>query len=413
MAIDFNKPYGLLDFKPNSTGSLGINISPINEQKKLEDEQRKKEEQRLKLQNLADTFYMIGANQSGDTQRMAFHSNRLAQRKAEQEARQLKAQQDMEIRNYFGDNENLATIAKIAGVPTAINMQQAQKAQQQEIAKQNEQAEINALQERRKINAYIDAGYTEGQAFAIVVGGAKPEDVINVGIDEESEEENRKIKSLINAGYTKQEAEAIAIGGVSSSDLQKLKTTDVSKPLESLDAEIEKEYEQSEGLQLIDQAFGLKDTIDNAANKLLGPVLFTPAKETNAAVNSKSILNENLRERFVNQYSGRPSVYLNQRIDALLPMGNYISEFDAMQKYQEIKRVLDQGRRELQANINSGIFTGKDLLTLQNEYKSTSFLIRDLETVIGNLDKSKVNLDTKGLTSDGTYNFVFEKDSGF
>jgi len=187
----------------------------------------------------------------------------------------------------------------------------------------------------------------------------------------------------------------------------------VSKPLESLDEEIEKEYQQSEGLQLIGQAFGLKDTIDNAANKVLGPVLGTPAKETNAAINSKGILNENLRERFVNQYSGRPSVYLNQRIDALLPMGTYTSEFDAMQKYQEIKRVLDQGRRELQANISSGIFTGTDLLTLQNEYKSTSFLIRDLDTVIGNLYKSKVNLNTKGLTSDGSYSYIFEKDSGF
>jgi len=425
MAIfDFNKPGGLLNINPNDTGSLGINISPINEQKKLEEEQIARAEQSMKLKNFADTLRMVNANQSGNYQQSMMFSNRLAQRKAEQEARQLKAQkeleartlkeqQDMEIRNYFGDNENLATIAKIAGVPTAINMQQRQIAQQQEIAEQNEQAEINALQERRKIDAYTNAGYTEGQAFAIVVGGAKPEDVINVGIDEDAEEENRQIESLTNVGYTKQEAEAIVVGDVNPSDLQKLKITDVSKPLESLDEEIEKEYKQSEGLQLIGQAFGLKDTIDNAANKVLGPVFGTPAKETNAAINSKGILNENLRERFVNQYSGRPSVYLNQRIDALLPMGTYTSEFDAMQKYQEIKRVLDQGRRELQANISSGIFTGTDLLTLQNEYKSTSFLIRDLDTVIGNLDKSKVNLNTKGLTSDGTYNFVFEKDSGF
>jgi hypothetical protein len=112
--FNFNKSL-LSDLNPNSTGSLGINISPINEQKKLEDEQRKKEEQRLKLQNLADTFYMIGANQSGDTQRMAFHSNRLAQRKAEQEARQLKAQQDMQRRNYFGGNQDLLQFAEIMG----------------------------------------------------------------------------------------------------------------------------------------------------------------------------------------------------------------------------------------------------------------------------------------------------------
>ena len=124
--FNFNNPGGLLNINPNDTGSLGINISPINEQKKLEDERRKKEEQRLKLQNLADTFNMIGANQSGDTQRMAFHSNRLAQRKAEQEARQLKAQkeleartlkeqQDMRRRDYFGGNQNLLQFAEIMG----------------------------------------------------------------------------------------------------------------------------------------------------------------------------------------------------------------------------------------------------------------------------------------------------------
>lgn len=418
MAIfDFNKPGGLLNINPNDTGSLGINISPINEQKKLEEEQRARAEKSMKLKNFADTLRMVNANQSGNYQQSMMFSNRLAQRKAEQEARQKEAQEAMKMQNYFGNNKNLAELAEIFGGKVALNVQQTQIAQQQErerqIAEQNEQAEINALQERRKINAYTNAGYTEGQAFAIVVGGAKPEDVINVGIDEDAEEENRQIESLTNVGYTKQEAEAIVVGDVNPSDLQKLKITDVSKPLESLDEEIEKEYQQSEGLQLIGQAFGLKDTIDNAANKVLGPVLGTPAKETNAAINSKGILNENLRERFVNQYSGRPSVYLNQRIDALLPMGTYTSEFDAMQKYQEIKRVLDQGRRELQANISSGIFTGTDLLTLQNEYKSTSFLIRDLDTVIGNLDKSKVNLNTKGLTSDGSYSYIFEKDSGF
>ena len=410
--FNFNKSL-FSDLNPNSTGPLGINLSPINEQKKIDEEKAKRAERSRKLQDLADTFYMINANKSGNAQEAVMFSNRIAQRRAEDEARQKEAQDAMNMQNYFGSNKNLAEIADIFGKETAFNMQQRQIAQQQEIAKQNEQAEINFLKEKRKIDSLIASGLTPEQANAVVYGGLKFDEVTSIGIDEDAEELNRKIKSLINVGYTKQEAEAIAIGGVSSSDLQKLKTTDVSKPLESLDAEIEKEYKQSEGLQLIDQAFSFKDTIDNATNKVLGPVLGTPAKKTNAAINAKGILNENLRERFVNQYSGRPSVYLNQRIDALLPMGVYMSEFDAMQKYQEIKRVLDQGVEELKQNIDSGLFTGTDLLKLQNEYKSTSFLIRDLETVIGNLDKSKVNLNTKGLTSDGTYNFVFEKDSGF
>jgi hypothetical protein len=84
-------------------------------------------------------------------------------------------------------------------------------------------------------------------------------------------------------------------------------------------------------------------------------------------------------------------------------MGTYTSEFDAMQKYAEIKRVLDQGKAELEENINSGMFEGTDLLTLQNEYKSTSFLLMDLETVIGNLKKDdSTSLD---IVSEG-------KDSG-
>ena len=168
-------------------------------------------------------------------------------------------------------------------------------------------------------------------------------------------------------------------GGATLNDIQSLNkgNISISKSIQALDAEIDKEYEQSDGLQLIDQAFSIKDSIDNVVNKSVGPIFGTPAKKTNAAINAKGILNENLRERFVNQYSGRPSVYLNQRIDALLPMGVYMSEFDAMQKYQEIKRVLDQGKEELKQNINSGLFTGTDLLNLQNEYKSTSFLIRD------------------------------------
>lgn len=203
-------------------------------------------------------------------------------------------------------------------------------------------------------------------------------------------------QGLIDAGFSDREINLFTNAGMKAKDIIELRDVepDNFKSLETLNKEINQEYVSSKGLESIDQAFSFKDTIDNAVNKAVGPILGTPAKETNAAINSKGILNENLRERFVNQYSGRPSVYLNQRIDALLPMGTYISEFDAMQKYQEIKRVLDQGKAELEENINSGMFEGADLLTLQNEYKSTSFLIKDLETVIGNLKgDEQTNID--------------------
>ncbi len=224
-------------------------------------------------------------------------------------------------------------------------------------------------------------------------------------------EEMRRIKGLKDTGFSEKEINLFLNADMKAKDIIELRDVDSDqiKSLEQLNTEIDNQYVPSEGLQVIDQAFGLKDTIDNAFNKVVGPIAGTPAKETNSAINSKSILNENLRERFVNQYSGRPSVYLNQRIDALLPMGTYISEFDAMQKYQEIKRVLDQGKAEIQENINSGMFEGTELLTLQNEYKSTSYLIRDLNTVIGNLSNDSVTLapPNTDLVSKGKYNAFF------
>ena len=106
MAIfDFNKPCGLLNINPNDTGSLGINISPINEQKKLEEEERARAEKSMKLKNFADTLRMVNANQSGNYQQSMMFSNRLAQRKAEQEARQKEAQALMKKEQFERDQE--------------------------------------------------------------------------------------------------------------------------------------------------------------------------------------------------------------------------------------------------------------------------------------------------------------------
>jgi hypothetical protein len=424
--FNFNNPGGLLNLNPNDTGSLGINISPINEQKKLEEEERKRAERSRKLQNLADTFNMIGANQSGDTQRMAFHSNRLAQRKAEQEARQLKAQeeleartlkeqQDMEIRNYFGDNENLATVAKIAGVPTAINMQQRQIAQQKLIQEQNAQAEINALQERRKIDAYTNAGYTEGQAFAIVVGGAKPEDVINVGIDEDAEEENRQIESLINAGYSKQEAEAIAIAGLEPSELRTKKDVGITLGEIRNQVDIERSTKDeitkkapADDLANLKEAHGsnfiggdaFQENVVNKAGRFFG---LEPADITGAAIRGKKDLDERVLQITTQNYSGRPSVFLLEQIKTLIPPIN-TSDKDAAESYLKIYNRVDGYLDDLEREINSGEFSGSELANMKTDYRRLYSLSEDLKTAVGGLydtdkvsTKSDTNTKSKGL----------------
>jgi hypothetical protein len=97
MAIrDFNNPMGLLGINNNPTGSLGLNISPTFDarakQAEEDEAKRKRAEQSLKLQNFADTLRMVNANKSGNTQGVALYSNRLANRREEEQAR-LKAEQ--------------------------------------------------------------------------------------------------------------------------------------------------------------------------------------------------------------------------------------------------------------------------------------------------------------------------------
>jgi len=114
MAIrDFNNPMGLLQqaglgINNNPTGSLGLNISPIFDArtKQAEEEaKRKRAEQSLKLQNFADTLRMVNANKSGNTQGVALYSNRLANRRAEEQARLDEAKRKAGIEAYLNTPE--------------------------------------------------------------------------------------------------------------------------------------------------------------------------------------------------------------------------------------------------------------------------------------------------------------------
>ncbi len=357
--FNFNNPGGLLNLNPNDTGSLGINISPINEQKKLEDEQRKKEEQRLKLQNLADTFYMIGANQSGDTQRMAFHSNRLAQRKADQEARQKEAQDAMNIQNYFGSNKNLAEIADIFGKETAFAVDQKQKAQQKLIQEQNAQAEINFLKEKRRIDSLIAGGLTPEQANAVVYGGLKLDEVMSIGVDEEAEEDKAAIQSLVDAGISETNARAAIIGGANLSDLVEDKVTNtgpsIVKEVRESVTNLTKDTKLQDDYANLGQAFGpvdsLQENLINAPGRKLFGKDFAP--ETAAAIRDRDNLNLEVLATLANDYTGRPSNLLLTEIKKNIPEGSATSEADAYQKYSNF---LIQTRTRIQ-NLEQGILS--------------------------------------------------------
>lgn len=356
--FNFNKSL-FSDLNPNSTGPLGINLSPINEQKKIDEEKAKKAERSRKLQDLADTFYMINANKSGNAQEAVMFSNRIAQRRAEDEARQLKAQDAMNMQNYFGSNKNLAEIADVFGKETAFNMQQRQIAQQQEIAKQNEQAEINFLKEKRKIDSLIAGGLTPEQANAVVYGGLKLDEVMSIGVDEEAEEDKAAIQSLVDAGISETNARAVIIGGADLSDLVEDKITNtgpsIVKEVRESVTNLIKDTKLQDDYANLGQAFGPVDSLQENLINAPGRKLFGKdfASETAAAIRDRDNLNLEVLATLANDYTGRPSNLLLTEIKKNIPEGSATSEADAYQKYSNF---LIQTRTRIQ-NLEQGILS--------------------------------------------------------
>ena len=356
-------------------------------------EDKKQADQRLKNQQLGNFLLAFGDTlrgvnpAQGVLQRQEIFQQQADERKAEEERNRILASMSDDVRKIF----------ETYGPVAAFQYKQAQ-----------ENAEITALQKQRQDQALKDAGVDERSRSLFANTDLSVDEILKLTGPSEDEQ---KIADLIASGLTENQAQ-LKVAGVSDKYVfENNNNEQIIKSIENLDKEVNEQYISSEGLQKIDQGFGFKDSLDNIANQALGPIFGTPAKDTNKAIAAKKVLNENLRERFVNQYSGRPSVYLNQVISALLPQDVYMSEFDALQKYTEISRVLIQAKQELKQNIESGLYEGQDLLTLQNEYKSTSMLLKDLAVATGNLkgdEQANINIVSEGKNSGQFNNFYLE-----
>ncbi len=148
----------------------------------------------------------------------------------------------------------------------------------------------------------------------------------------------QQMKALQDAGFTNQEINMI-LAGMTPKDVLEQRPDPVSsfvKTPKELTEEVQQEKldnpEQLKKLKNIDQAFSVADALQQAANVGLGPIFGTPFKGTAEAVSEKNVLNERVREKFVNQYAGRPSVYINQMVDLLIPQGQYVDETIAASK---------------------------------------------------------------------------------
>ena len=204
--------------------------------------------------------------------------------------------------------------------------------------------------------------------------------------------QERQAQAFERANLSEQ-TQALIAAGLSVKDAMELsKQEQISaqyKTPEQLTAEVEQQKLEDptslKKLKNIEEAFGFVDAAQQKFNELVGPIFGTPFKETAEAVSSKNVLNERVREKFLNQYAGRPSVYLNQRVDLLLPQGQYVDESVAASKYEDTKKVLQEGLNEMKAKLQSGLYTGTERLEVEQNYKDIQSIISDLDVAVKSL----------------------------
>jgi hypothetical protein len=280
----------------------------------------------------------------------------------------------------LSDTLNMAT-AQLSGDPQrmqmALGMQQSRKLQEEAAARQQQ------LEQLARTNPSFAKMY---QLFG--------EKGLQQAYLQEQQEQKQSLQlkqqkeNLKTAGLSDTEINLYLSAGMDVKDILELrKDVDLDKTVSQLDEEvIESKGIVSEGLKNLDEAFGLADTIQTVFAKGLGPVSpIQIAPTTTAANTARKVLNERIREKFVSEYTGRPSVYLNTRIDALLPQSTYLTELEAKQQYEEVKRVLVEGVDELKTKIESGIYEGENLLEAQEQYKDIQSIVKDLDVGINAL----------------------------
>jgi hypothetical protein len=271
--------------------------------------------------------------------------------------------------------------AQLSGDPQrmqmALGMQQSRKLQEEAAARQQQ------LEQLARTNPSFAKMY---QLFG--------EKGLQQAYLQEQQEQKQSLQlrqqkeNLKTAGLSDTEINLYLSAGMDVKDILELrKDVDLDKTVSQLDEEvIESKGIVSEGLKNLDEAFGLADTIQTVFAKGLGPVSpIQIAPTTTAANTARKVLNERIREKFVSEYTGRPSVYLNTRIDALLPQSTYLTELEAKQQYEEVKRVLVEGVDELKTKIESGIYEGENLLEAQEQYKDIQSIVKDLDVGINAL----------------------------
>jgi len=349
----------------NSTPNL-FNIDQAQvqqaiDQKKINDglaeqEQRKRADQSMKLQQFADTMRMVNANKSGNYGASKIFSDRMAQRKALFE-------ENKNMQEAFANNPELLKIANVFGKGAAF----------QEMQRQNN-AEIKFAQQQKQNQGLKEAGFSDREINLFVNAGMKADDIL----------------ALRDQGFSGQNI----IDEINNTVQQ-----------ESVESGTQNDYAN------LDQAFGPVDTAQEVLLNKPFRTLFgaDPASDTAAAIRDKESLNLEILATLANDYEGRPNILLLKEIKKNIPEGSLTSEADAYQRYSNFLN-----RTKTRINyLEQGMLSNTVSDATKEKYRIELVKAKTLEIKLNAATDSlapndNVSLEpNKNFVSEGKYNYRF------
>ena len=381
---------GLLNNMNNAIGT--IDQENIDKEKLAEKERNRNYNRALLLGVLGDAVSGRSTVERASLLNRNFQADK-EKRIAEEERNRILA----------GMSDNERKIFETYGANAAFQYKQAQ-----------ENAEITALQKQRQAQAFRDAGIDE-RSIALYLNGDLPIDKA-IEIFGPSKDQ-QKIDAIVAGGFTPEEATAIAVGGLDPDDLFKNnKILSNENIIKNVNNNVNKYLEDSKVQDTyanITEAFGPFDGLQSAATTVTNPLGFVIGGKTNQAVNARTNLNNEIRANLVDDYSGRPNVFLLTKIEELIPATSFTSEFDAMQRYKLIKNSFDSMVVQLEAGINGNLLTDATKQQYADDLYKTKIVQAKLEAAIKGLEgDEKVSLEqvNENFSSTGKYsNFYLEE----
>lgn len=147
------------------------------------------------------------------------------------------------------------------------------------------------------------------------------------------------------------------------------------------DASITYSLESQQQDALVPEAFGLLDAVQMG---LAGAGSFIGMKnfESNKALGARNKLNQDILAIGASLYSGRPSKFLLERIEATLPKNALEGDDRAYSKYSKLKQIFSDQLTQFEGLLNTAT-TASDRVKYKQKLGDLDYMVKRLDVVLG------------------------------